>query len=111
MNVLTKGVSACSHVQQVRARECVKYEAAAEMSVCAGRSDHRGHVKVEPHRSKLFTSREKRNKHLSAHSAGKMRAQSSFLEMTFMYYLCRSNDLLNQHDTEMFILIHVLEKL
>lgn len=39
---------------------CVTYEAAAQMSVCVGCSDHRGHVKVEPHSGKLFTSREKK---------------------------------------------------
>lgn len=27
----------------------VLYEAAAEISLCGGRSDHRGHLKVEPH--------------------------------------------------------------
>lgn len=68
VNVFTQGfymyVRIYRQVRQRGGRGCVIYEAAADMSVCGGRSDHRGHLKVEPHSSKLFTSRDQK-KHAS----------------------------------------------
>lgn len=67
---------------RMSASECVHrevlYEAAAEASGCHPHSDQKGHLKVEPPRTKLFTSQEK-NYTSPLHSAVNMQTQPRLL--------------------------------
>lgn len=69
------------------------------MSLCGGRSDLRGHLKVEPHSSKLFTSRETETC-FSLLSFTSLHPQSCFLQTSCTFHTPRPDHTFHQRNEE-----------